>query len=146
MPPKKQKPAYVPSESEHSFPTAAELGVKNQASKKQESCPIGCLGFDPKISTLKLTKTTAVNDLIALPCKTTTLKGVCKRAECRAFIEDYLTVEEWNAHLAHYTAKTGINPNMINEHAHTLRITMAKKHYAKYNKTLLKSQVSQCLF
>jgi hypothetical protein len=68
--------------------------------------------------------------LIDLPCTATTLKGCCKRPDCKSFIRTYTSLDEWNAHLALHKM-TPRNLVLINDSAKQLRTTMAKKYFAK---------------
>jgi hypothetical protein len=141
MPPKKRKKEE--EVEEHNFPTAAELGMKNQGSKKQESLQTKCPGFDPMIATLDVIKV-GCDALIDLPCTATTLKGCCKRPDCKSFIRQYTSLDNWNAHLALHKM-TPRNLVMINDSAKQLRTTMAKKYFAKMADKFLDKEVSQRL-
>jgi hypothetical protein len=143
-PPRKRKKEEEEEEvEEHHFPTAAELGMKNQGSKNLESLQTKCTGFDPRIATLDVIKAGS-DALINLPCNATTLKGCCKRPDCKSFIKTYTSVDEWNAHLALHKM-TPRNLVSINDSANQLRTTMAKKYFAVMADKFLGKEVSHAV-
>lgn len=125
-PPRKRKKEEEEEHmEEHHFPTAAELGTNKGSHSLQTKCP----GFDPRIATIDVVKAGS-DALIDMPCNTVTHKGCCKRPDCKSFIKTYTSVDEWNAHLDLHK-ETPCNRVSINDSAMRLRITMAKRYFAK---------------